>query len=81
MCDLNYHSTIESLSFLRYNTVPIDEINITEDFNLQIRYQFCFRDMFLHLIYSVFTSRPYMEFLVIASVGFIVSRNNLISSG
>lgn len=81
MCDLNNHSDAEASIFLGYNTVPMDKINITEDMNLYFRYQFRFRDTFLHLIYYVFSSRPYMEFLVIASVGFIVSHNNLISSG
>jgi len=34
MCDLNYHSIVEALSFLGYNTVSIDKINIIEDFDL-----------------------------------------------
>lgn len=34
MCDMNYHRNVETLSFLGYNTVPIDIINITEDLNL-----------------------------------------------
>jgi hypothetical protein len=81
MCVSNYHTNVEASSFLGYNTVAIDKINITEDLNLLLRYHFCFRNMFLHLIYSVFTSRPYLEFLVMASVVFIVSRNKLISTG
>jgi hypothetical protein len=34
MCDMNYHKSAEALSFLGYNTVPINKINITEDLNL-----------------------------------------------
>jgi hypothetical protein len=34
MCGLNYHSNVEAFSFLGYNTVPIDKINIIEDLNL-----------------------------------------------